>query len=95
MSDEKKDKKRYATIEDVGQIVGEVVSEVVEEKYKKIVGTKQVPDGYTKCAGCGMLIPLDKKDDCPYCEKPEPEKKDDDDDKPVGILGILADDDED
>jgi rubrerythrin len=85
MSEKEKETKkpRYATLEEVGDIV--------EERYKKIVGTKEVPDGYTKCAGCGMLIPLDKKDDCPYCTKPEPEKDDDDDGDVHPIIGILKD----
>ena len=80
---EKEKKIKYVTHDELGDLV--------EERMKKVIGTVAVPDGYIKCKGCGRLILIEKKDDCPYCEKPEDEK--DEDDEGVGIIGILEDED--
>lgn len=66
-----------------------------EEIVKRVIGTAQVPTGYTKCAKCGRLIPLDC-DTCPYCQvepevepTPEPEE-----DASGGIISLLEGEDE-
>ena len=64
----------------------------IDETFKRVAGTYQTPEGYTKCTGCGRLIPVDRVKDCPYCEKPEPEPKKDEDDGVGGILDVLDED---
>lgn len=72
---------------------------ISREELSRAVNEIGVPQNYTKCAVCGMIIPVDRVGKCPYCKpdivpddepKPEPEKPEDE----VGtILHIIDEDD--
>lgn len=67
------------------------IGDVFDEKWKKISGMVQVPDGYSKCPKCGRLFP-DDVEKCPYCIEPEQPVVEKEKDGSGGIISMLEDD---